>query len=154
VPPGYGFRVLEPGATWSVSWWRRALMAAVTVGLIWMCASFVVGSATMLHPADMDPMPASMDLAVGDVEQVASAVPALMAGMCDGVCASVTATTGCSVTAVAAPLTLLGLLLTRRRVSYLGLLPRKPRAFRVRRERFAWGGWSLLSPASLCLWRV
>ena len=74
MPPGYGFRVLEPGATWSVSWWRRALMAAVTVGLTWMCASFVVGSATMLHPADMEPMPASMDLAVGDVEQVASAV--------------------------------------------------------------------------------
>jgi len=146
--------VLEPGATRSVSWWRRALMAAVTVGLTWLCASFVVGSATMLHPADMAPMPASMDLAVGDVEQVATTVPALMAGMCDGVCASVTATTGCAITAVASPLTLLGLLRTRRRLSYLGMLPRKTRALRVRRERFTWRGWSLLSPASLCLWRV
>lgn len=82
----------SPGAVRSVSWWRRALMVAVTVGLTWMCASCVFGSATMLRPADMEPMPASMDLAVGDVEQVASAVPALMAGMCDGVCASVTTT--------------------------------------------------------------
>jgi len=119
-----------------------------------MCANIVAGSGTALSSGDMDPMSASMDMSLGDFEQVAAVVPALTADMCEVACVSETAMTVCSVAAVAAPLTLLGLLLTRRRESYLGLLARTTGPLHVLRERRVWRGWYPLSPVSLCVWRV
>lgn len=151
---GYRQGVFEPGARIGVRWWRHALLAVVALGLSLMCANLFVGSDTMSPPPAMGSMSASMDMPVGYAEQVAAAVPALMAGMCDGVCASGTATTVCSVVAVAAPITLLGLLVTRRRQPYLGLRARTTGRLKTWRAHRGWRGWSPLSPVSLCVWRV
>ena len=100
-----------------------------------------------------EPMSVSMDMFQGDLTPVTAAMPALMEGMCNGVCASDTETV-CSFAAVGAPVTLLGLLLTRRRQSYLGLLARATDTVCMPRLRRTWRGWFLLSPVSLCTWRV
>lgn len=137
-----------------MSWVRYALLVGVALGLGLMCASIATGSAgPTASSADMGSMSA-MDMSPDAAQHVAAAAPAPMAGMCDAACAAGTVEAVCSVVAVAAPLTLLGLLLTRRRESYLGLLTRTTGPFIVRREHRRWRGWSVLSPISLCVWRV
>ncbi len=91
---------------------------------------------------------------VAEVGQVTALPVEPMAGMCDAACASGAARATCALAAAAAPLTLLGLLMTRRRNTFLGLLTRTTGPLIVKRERSRWSGWLVLSPMSLCVWRV
>ncbi len=143
--------MFESVAARNVPWLRHALLGAVSLGLSLMCAMFVFGSPTEAPPVNTEPMSVAINTVEGDPTPVTAAAPALMEGMCDGVCASDTET-ACSLAAVA-PLTLLGLQLTRRRRSFV-LLPRPTETLRIQRLHRTWRGWFLLSPVSLCTWRV
>lgn len=146
----------QPGACTSARWARHALLAGVMLGLALMCMALATGSnsptGTSSDTGSMSSM--VMASAVAEAGRIAVLPPEEpMAGMCDA-CASGAVRATCALAAVAAPLTLLGLLSTRRRETFLGLLTRTTGPLIVKRERSRWCGWSVLSPISLCVWRV
>lgn len=80
--------------------------------------------------------------------------PAILGGMCDGVCATHGAAT-CALVVVLAGASLLGLLLTRRRNTYLGVVGRLPtRPGRTQTDRQRPPRWTVLTLTELCVLRV
>ncbi len=126
------------------------------LGLTLMCAALATGSSSQTAAASDTGSMSSMVMAPGvaEADRVAVLPTAPMAGMCDAACASGAVRATCALAAAAAPLMLLGLLLTRRRDTFLGLLARTTGPLIVKRERSRWSGWFVLSPMSLCVWRV
>ncbi|GAB2754284.1 hypothetical protein GCM10027020_02950 [Nocardioides salsibiostraticola] len=132
--------------------WRSALGAtiALTVGL----ACTVLWAATPVAPmAGMSEHAAPIaTVAAGVAEEFSSASPA-MAPMCGNPCVSDTSSVAC--TGVGVILTsLLVLFLAFRRNTFMGLLTRVRRPGLTRRRLRERTPWVVLSPVSLCVFRV
>ncbi|MEQ7845697.1 hypothetical protein [Nocardioides kribbensis] len=133
-------------------WWRYALLGALALGLSLMCASYAVPVVSATSTAAMSAMTAtSSTLTAADGDQAPSSG---LSAMCDAACASEMTTMVCSVIAIAAPLTMLILLVARRRTPFLGLLTRASIQTVHWFMRGRWRGHVPLSPTTLCVWRV
>lgn len=131
--------------------WRSALGAAIALAAGLAC--------TVLWAASVAPM-ASMSEAAAPVatvaatvaEEVSSATPA-MASMCGIACVSDTTGVGCTGVGVVVT-SVLVLLLASRRNTFMGLQARVRRPGLTRRRLRERTPWIVLSPASLCVFRV
>lgn len=143
-----------PDVRTSARWWRYALFGCVALGLSLMCANYVISSTSTLSTVALSsasaPAP-DMDTGLADDRKVPASG---MAGMCDAECVGGMTTTVCSAIAVAAPLTLLVLLVTRRRTPFLGVSTRTTVPLLVWRDRGRWRGWSQSPLVCLCVLRV
>lgn len=153
-PVAYPRDVPGPGVRTAARWWRHALLGFFALGLSLMCAGHLISSTSTLPVVDLSSASAPMsatDTGLADDERAPASG---MAGVCDAVCVHEMTTTVCSVIAVAAPLTLLVLLVTRRRRPFLGLSTRTTVPLLARGNRGRWRGWSQSPLARLCVLQV
>lgn len=133
--------------------WRSAIGAAIAlaVGLACTVLSAAASVAPMTGMGD-DAAPVTT-VAVTVAEDVASVSPA-MTSMCAYACVDGSASVVCAGAAGLVVTSALVLLLASRRDTYLGLLARLRRAGLARRRLRARTPWLVLSPVSLCVFRV
>ncbi len=149
---------------------RRRSMTAVASGLLALAIALLCAlpfatsptaasdrsSADGMSMANVSTQFVSLTVVVGDTPAPESGVssPALLGGMCNGVCATHSAAT-CALVVVLTVISLLGLLLSRRRDTYLGVTARlqaRPRPVQTERQRPP--RWTVLTLTDLCLLRV
>lgn len=133
-------------------WWRSALGAAIalTVGLactvLWAAAPVAPMAGMSEHAAPV------ATVAVTVAEEFSAASPA-MPPMCGNACVSDTTSAVCAGVGVIVT-SLLGLFLAYRRNTFMGLLARVRRPGLTRRRLRERTPWVVLSPVSLCVFRV
>ncbi len=132
--------------------WRSALGAAIALAVGLACT--ILSAAAAVAPmAGMSENAASFTtVAVTVVEEAASASPA-MAPMCGNACVSGTTSVVCTGAGLVVT-SVLVLLIAARRNTYLGLLARVRRPGPGRRRLRERTPWVVLSPVSLCVFRV
>lgn len=148
--------------------WRsttRATSGLLALALALLCAVAIATSPTAAaDTSSSDGMPMShaatainpLNPAVGTTPTSEPNVnsPAILGGMCNGVCATHSAAT-CAFVVVLAGVSLLGLLLTRRRNTSLGVMARLPtRPRRIQTDRQRPPRWTVLTLTEMCVLRV
>ena len=150
------------------TYWRcltRVTSGILALGIALVCAFAIATSppadASVSRSADTSTSGDATRLnlsaeAAADNADLGSGVsrPAVLSGMCHGVCASHSAAT-CQLVVVLASVSLLGLLLNQQRDTYLGLTarrPARPRPSQTDRQRPP--RWTVLTLTELCVLRV